>query len=171
LERRRIEATGKGNTGCLHKEGEDFPHGKDNPFCPFCKERETRGATGGTDADGQAAQDLVQVFSRPKPPTPPVPDDLMPEVGRKAGAYVEEFLKPQFIKPPPKNWRWNYIIDIQGRLRVERRGAARSQAGYGVVPQRRGRSNLVIQRVGLLLGSQGWPATCGTVTVARINQG
>jgi hypothetical protein len=37
------------------------------------------------------------VFSPPKPPTPPVLDDLKAEVGSKAGAYVEELLKQQFI--------------------------------------------------------------------------
>ena len=62
-----------------------------------------------------ARQRKTWAFSPPKPPPPPVPDDLKAEV--------------EFIKPPPKNWRWNHIIDIQGRLRVERRGAARSQAG------------------------------------------
>ena len=46
------------------------------------------------------------------PHKPPVPDDLKAEVKMKAEGLVEEFLKPQFVKPPPKNWRWNYIIDI-----------------------------------------------------------
>ena len=27
----------EGNLGCPHEEGEDFPHGEDCPFCPFCK--------------------------------------------------------------------------------------------------------------------------------------
>jgi hypothetical protein len=45
-------------------------------------------------------------------PKPAVPEDLKAEVKDKATALVEEFLKPQFIKPPPKNWRWNYINDI-----------------------------------------------------------
>ena len=53
-----------------------------------------------------------------RPPKPPVPDDLQAEVGRKAEAVVQEFLKPQFIKPPPKDWRWNYIIDILGGRRT-----------------------------------------------------
>jgi hypothetical protein len=25
------------NMGCSHEEGEDFPHGKDCPFCPWWK--------------------------------------------------------------------------------------------------------------------------------------
>src|SRR5215470_4885019 len=49
------------------------------------------------------------------PPKPVVPDNLKAEVQTKAEALVEEFLKPQFIKPPPKNWRWNYIIDIHSK--------------------------------------------------------
>ena len=56
-----------------------------------------------------AEQRKTWVYS---PPKPVVPDDLKAEVQTKAEALVEEFLKPQFIKPPPKNWRWNYIIDI-----------------------------------------------------------
>jgi hypothetical protein len=50
-----------------------------------------------------------------RPPKPPVPADLKAEVGRKAEAVVQEFLKPQFIKPPPKDWRWNYITDIHSK--------------------------------------------------------
>ena len=62
-----------------------------------------------------AKQRKTWVFSPPKPPPPPVPDDLKAEAEQKAGALVEEFLKPQFIKPPPKNWRWNYLIDIHSK--------------------------------------------------------
>lgn len=43
---------------------------------------------------------------------PKVPDDLKKEVQEKADKLVEEFLKPDFIKKPPKKPRWNYIIDI-----------------------------------------------------------
>ena len=31
---RSVAAT-EGNIGCPHEEGEDFPNGKDCPFCPF----------------------------------------------------------------------------------------------------------------------------------------
>ena len=47
-----------------------------------------------------------------RPPKPVVPDDLKAEVLQKADELVQDFLKPKFVKPPPKNWRWNYIIDI-----------------------------------------------------------
>ena len=30
-------AMSRGNMGCPHEEGEDFPHGEDCPFCPFWK--------------------------------------------------------------------------------------------------------------------------------------
>jgi hypothetical protein len=43
---------------------------------------------------------------------PKVPDDLKAEVSTSADELVEEFLKPNFIKKPPKKPRWNYIIDI-----------------------------------------------------------
>ena len=43
---------------------------------------------------------------------PKVPDDLKAEVSAKANELVEAFLKPNFIKKPPKKPRWNYIIDI-----------------------------------------------------------
>lgn len=43
---------------------------------------------------------------------PTVPDDLKAEVERMAGELVEKVLKPAYIKPPPKEHRWNYPIDI-----------------------------------------------------------
>jgi hypothetical protein len=49
----------------------------------------------------------------PKKPTPPqVPDDIKAEVDAKANELVETYLKPMYIKPPPKDQRWNYIIDL-----------------------------------------------------------
>jgi hypothetical protein len=33
----RQVAVSRGNLGCPHEEGEDFPHGEDCPFCPFWK--------------------------------------------------------------------------------------------------------------------------------------
>jgi hypothetical protein len=49
----------------------------------------------------------------PKKPTPPkVPNDIKAEVEAKANELVETYLKPNFIKPPPKGRDWNYIIDI-----------------------------------------------------------
>jgi hypothetical protein len=46
-----------------------------------------------------ARQRKTRVFRPPKPLTPPVPDDLKAEVKTKAEALVEEFWKPEFLKP------------------------------------------------------------------------
>lgn len=49
----------------------------------------------------------------PKKPTPPqVLDDLKAEVEAKGNKLVEMYLKPMYIKPPPEDQRWNYIIDL-----------------------------------------------------------
>ncbi len=50
------------------------------------------------------------VYSPPKPPKPKVPEDLKEEVAEKAQPLVEQF-KKEHVKPP-KDTRWNYIIDI-----------------------------------------------------------
>src|SRR5262249_54776249 len=52
------------------------------------------------------------VYSPPKPAPPPVPEVLKAEVEARARELVETVLKPQHVKPPPKDKRWNYIIDI-----------------------------------------------------------
>ena len=49
----------------------------------------------------------------PKKPTPPqVPDQIKAEVESRANELVETYLKPTYIKPPPRDQRWNYIIDL-----------------------------------------------------------
>lgn len=52
------------------------------------------------------------VYSPPKLPKVAVPEDLKAEVERKAGELVETVLKPKHVKPPPKNPRFNYLIDL-----------------------------------------------------------
>ena len=42
----------------------------------------------------------------------PVPDLLKAEVQSRANELVENVLKPEHIKPPPKDIEWNYIVDI-----------------------------------------------------------
>jgi hypothetical protein len=59
-----------------------------------------------------AKKEWTLIISPKSVPKPAVPDDLKAEVQEKATVLVEKFLKPHFIKPPPKNWRWNYITDI-----------------------------------------------------------
>ena len=46
------------------------------------------------------------------PAKPKVPDYVKAEVQKKADQFVEAFLKPNFIKPPPEDTQWNYIVDI-----------------------------------------------------------
>jgi len=41
-----------------------------------------------------------------------VPEAVKLEVATQANELVESFLKPTFVKPPRKNWKFNYIIDI-----------------------------------------------------------
>ena len=48
----------------------------------------------------------------PNPPKPKIADDLKAEVQRKADEFLESYLKPTFIHPPPKDHQWNYIVDI-----------------------------------------------------------
>ncbi len=46
------------------------------------------------------------------PPKPKVPDAVKVELRAKAMELVTAVLKPEHIKPPPKNAKWNYIVDI-----------------------------------------------------------
>jgi len=52
------------------------------------------------------------VYSPPKPPKPKVPETVKTELETKATELVNAVLKPTHIKPPRKNTRWNYIVDI-----------------------------------------------------------
>ena len=52
------------------------------------------------------------VWAPRKPTPPPVPDDLRAEVEAKANALIENFLRPTFVKRPPKDKRWNYLTGI-----------------------------------------------------------
>jgi hypothetical protein len=52
------------------------------------------------------------IYSPKKTAPPQVPDTIKAEVETGAKELVESYLKPTFIKPPPKDARWNYIIDI-----------------------------------------------------------
>ena len=52
------------------------------------------------------------VYSPPKPPAPKVPASAKAEAQQKADQLVETILKPQHLKPPPKDGDFNYIEDI-----------------------------------------------------------
>jgi hypothetical protein len=44
-----------------------------------------------------------------------LPGSLKAEVEAKAAALIENVLKPKHVQPPPKDERFNYIIDIGAR--------------------------------------------------------
>jgi hypothetical protein len=52
------------------------------------------------------------MYVPPKPAKPKVPESLKAAVKCEADEFVESFLKPRFIKPPPKDYEWNYPVDI-----------------------------------------------------------
>jgi hypothetical protein len=52
------------------------------------------------------------VYSPPRPPKPKVPEVTKTEVTKAAEELVEAILKPQYIKPPSKDERFKYIVDI-----------------------------------------------------------
>lgn len=51
-------------------------------------------------------------FSPEKLPKSKMPENIKLEVETKANEFVESFLKPEYIKPPPEDMRFNYIVDI-----------------------------------------------------------
>ena len=53
----------------------------------------------------------VWMYVPPKPPKPKVPEDLKVEVTAQAETLIEEW-KPRFIKEPPKEYQFNYIVDL-----------------------------------------------------------
>ena len=53
--------------------------------------------------ENMAKKGWTWVFNPKSLPKPKVPDDLKAEVQDRANQLVEEFLKPNFIKKPPKN--------------------------------------------------------------------
>jgi hypothetical protein len=52
-----------------------------------------------------------------RPPKPQVPHSVKAQVETKATELVNSVLKPAHIKSPPKNPRWNYIVDIYTKWR------------------------------------------------------
>ena len=47
-----------------------------------------------------------------KPARPKIPDDLKLEVQQKANEFLESYLTPTFVLPPPEDTQWNYIVKI-----------------------------------------------------------
>ena len=52
------------------------------------------------------------VYRPSRGPKPKVPEDIKKDVEERAAALVEAVLKPQYIKPPPEDTDFNYIVDI-----------------------------------------------------------
>ena len=48
----------------------------------------------------------------PGKPKHDVPESIRVEVERRCNELVEAVLKPEHIKPPPKDKRFNYLVDI-----------------------------------------------------------
>jgi hypothetical protein len=46
------------------------------------------------------------------PSKPKVPDAVKVELKTKATELIDTVLKPEHVKPPPKNAKWNYIVDL-----------------------------------------------------------
>ena len=51
-------------------------------------------------------------YSPSKKPKPRVPESVKRDLETKAQALIEATLKPAFVQPPPKEARFNYIVDI-----------------------------------------------------------
>ncbi len=49
---------------------------------------------------------------RKKQSTSKVPDRVKQEVEQKAKEIVDSTLKPQYVKPPPEEPQFNYLVDI-----------------------------------------------------------
>ncbi|MDQ3754928.1 MAG: hypothetical protein M3371_09370, partial [Acidobacteriota bacterium] len=59
-----------------------------------------------------ARRGKMWVYCPPKPPKPKVPETLKAEVSEKAEQLIESTLKRQYIKAPPKDDRFNYVVDL-----------------------------------------------------------
>ncbi len=61
------------------------------------------------------ARRKMWVFSPQKRSKPKVPDIIKANVETKANEFIETVLKPNHIKPPSGDERFNYIIDIYSK--------------------------------------------------------
>jgi hypothetical protein len=57
------------------------------------------------------------IWSPARPPKVAVPAALKAEVEAKAKALIETVLKPEHVKPPPKDPKWNYLTDTGSKWR------------------------------------------------------
>ena len=52
------------------------------------------------------------VYRPKKPPSPKVPESIKAHVETQANQLIESFLKPAYIKPPPEEPRFNYLVEL-----------------------------------------------------------
>ncbi len=64
-----------------------------------------------------AKKQKVWVYSPPKQKRsqPKIPDTLKTEVTTKANEFIDSVLKPTYVKPPPENPQYNYMVDISSK--------------------------------------------------------
>ena len=62
-----------------------------------------------------AKQQKRWVYSPRKPAAPKVPDTVKRNVQAQADELIETVLKPQHVRPPAEDQRFNYIVDIYGK--------------------------------------------------------
>jgi len=53
-----------------------------------------------------------RVHAPRKPRSPKIPEGIKAELQIKAEQFVDEFLRPTFIEPPPDDHPWSHIVDI-----------------------------------------------------------
>jgi hypothetical protein len=54
----------------------------------------------------------VWMYCPPRPKKLKVPDSVKSKVSLKAQQLIDEYLRPEHVKPPPKKPQFNYIIDL-----------------------------------------------------------
>lgn len=55
------------------------------------------------------------MYSPPKSPAVKVPQTVKTDVENQANELIETFLKPTYIKPPPEDYEFNYLVDISSK--------------------------------------------------------
>jgi len=55
------------------------------------------------------------IYSPKKPKPPKVPESVKADVETRANDIIESYIKPTFIKPPPDEDRFNYLVDISSK--------------------------------------------------------
>jgi hypothetical protein len=64
------------------------------------------------------------VYGPPRAPKPKVADGIKASVERKAMELVETVLEPEYIKPPPDEELFNYVVDIYTKWKAYQRELA-----------------------------------------------